>query len=194
MNNIVDRLVVSIYNYFNKENKLEEDKELYYHAIKIIIHEWSTYLFLLLISILTNTVIPTIIYIILLTIIRKYSGGYHADTYFMCWFLYTIFYIIFLVLYQTNLFQSTYINLLFLILSSFYIYQNAPVQHVNNPLTVMEKHQYRFYAIIILLVYAGLNLILQLFDCKIDTIILIVLIFNAVLMFLLKHSTTYIED
>lgn len=190
----MNKLVIKLYDLLNTDNELDEDKELYYHAIKLIIHEWSTYVFLIVIACFVNAIIPTILYIVLLTLIRRYSGGYHADTYFMCWFLYTIFYLIFLVLFKMNMFSNVYVSLMVLISSSFYIYKNAPVQHINNPLEVIEKHKYRKFTMLILWSYICTYLILQIINSKISSIVLIVLLFNALLMFFLKQSKSYIGD
>ncbi|MEG0176251.1 accessory gene regulator B family protein [Anaerorhabdus sp.] len=193
MDEIYHNLSKKIFEYLNKLDNIEEDKNLYLHAIELTIHESVTNLIVLILASFFGFPFESIIYMILFAFIRKYTGGYHAETYAKCMLLYILFFLIFILIYVAI--DNIYIGILLVfIVSVLYIVKETPIQHVNNQLSIIERHKYRKISLVILGFYTSLGLILLILHSKISVIIYVVIIFDSLLMFFLKHSVNYVED
>ena len=153
MDRIIQELAIKVFNRLNTNNNLTNDRELYIHAIVLIAHEFLNYLIVLVVAVMVNLVIESIIYMVLFSIIRRYTGGFHAKTYLKCMLSYIAFYLLFLEFYLVVNVRYIEIILILFVISVIYIYKTSPVQHVNNPLSIIEKHKYRKISMIVLFVF-----------------------------------------
>lgn len=193
MGRTLKKLTYKIYKYLNANGKLNEDEELYLHAIELTLHEGFTFFLVLLISCFINIFFETVVYLVTFTYLRKYTGSYHAVTYSRCMTLYVAFYLVFVMILRTKNVLIILVVYLLSVIVSIYIYINSPVQHINNKLTIMGKHRYRKLSLIILVIYVLSCLILLAIHSKISYIIAIVVVYDALLMIMLKYSSGYFE-
>jgi accessory gene regulator B len=86
---------------FFVQNKIieKEDSEVYAYGILLIISSVFNTLLLLTIGALLWRLTETIIFLFSFAVIRSFSGGYHAETYWKCIIYFLITYILNIVVY-----------------------------------------------------------------------------------------------
>lgn len=111
------------------------------HGIDIIINDSINMLCLLFISLAAGDIFQGLIYLLAFTSLRRHSGGWHASTRLLCFISYQFVFAIMLLC--SNIDLNMLIILLLYIISIGYIFVNAPVQHIYNPLTDQEVSENR---------------------------------------------------
>lgn len=126
----------------------ESDYDIYQYGIEITISSILNVVLILLVSIITKTMISGMIFFSIFVILRQFTGGYHASTYFRC----------------NTILVATYISVLLLsryVVLSFWIYCLlilsgllpvtifAPVRNKHKQLTRDECSKHKRTAIII---------------------------------------------
>ncbi len=187
MKNIINNLSLKIYNWLNLDKSCDNDKELYIHSIELSLYENTSLLISIIIGILFNRFIEILIFLFIFTTIRKFSGGYHADTYFKCFIIFQII-IIIVILLNKYIYFNNFFNFTISLLSYFYIIINSPMQHINNPL---NKHEIK-YNKIKAVVYSTLALIcliyFMIFNINYKSIIMLSMFTIAFLMVIFKYN------
>lgn len=132
-------------NIFLKKKILAEDKyALFKYGCELIISNIVYTLIFLIISILTNTFVPSLLFYAGFLITRNFCGGYHASSYIRCHLLFAFnhfLFIVFVYLLPNNLY--TVFLILFSIICFFSIAIWAPVDHKNKQFTKGEYHFFR---------------------------------------------------
>lgn len=123
--------------------------EAYSYGIELFLFKGTFFLIALIISLLTNTFIISVIFIISYTLIREYSGGYHCKTAGMCLLTSIFIYLLLLMLYKLSLTQIENTLFVLSLLSIIPIIIFSPVENINKPLTESEKKKFKVVAIII---------------------------------------------
>lgn len=83
---------------------------------------------------LTKKFTETLFYLLPINVIRKHTGGYHANTHTKCFILSVLMYVC-VFLMTTAISEKIYFYIIFLnlSLSSTLILKLAPIEHINNP-------------------------------------------------------------
>ena len=171
------------------KNKQKQDK-LILVIIELWIYDFITFSIVFIIGLIFGYAIQTVIYIFFFSWIRQYCGGYHADTRNKCMASYFMFYSLFLLmLYYSELSLNTL--MVINVLSGVYIVCNAPVQHCNHPLTLIEQKDNRHKAIRIVSVVIVIQILLYLLNSNWLINLTFVLGYSAILMIIQKRSKNY---
>ena len=81
----MDRLVDIITNYYVRKNVITEDKrDIYFYGFKLIISDIINYAIIIIIGIVLNRLIESVAFLISLCVLRQFSGGFHAKTFWLC--------------------------------------------------------------------------------------------------------------
>lgn len=140
-------LKITDFLYFKKVIS-KEDREIYKYGYEIIISTIISFLIVVVFGIVSNKLWQTLLFFGILAITRTYSGGYHANTYFKCNFLLSIFLLIYLVL-SDCLIKSGNISLIILMLilyiTTILIY--APMENKNKKLDEDTKVKSRIISV-----------------------------------------------
>ncbi len=136
-----------------------ENRDAYSYGIELFLFKASLYIIVTVIALITNTLIPSVTFVVSYMLLRQYSGGYHCKTAETCMIVSIFMYLIFLLLYKLD-----YDNVkIFFLISSFIsllpITIFSPVENINNPLTIKEKNKYHIIAIIIAVILTAIMLI-----------------------------------
>lgn len=149
-----------ITSFLMQENSIQEsDAEIYQYGIEITISSILNVALILLVSIITKTMISGIMFFSVFVILRQFTGGYHASTYFRC-------NAVLVVTYITVLLLSRYVVLSFwtcclLILSGMLpVTIFAPVRNVHKQLTKDECIKHKRTAIIVYSVLSFIGLLI----------------------------------
>lgn len=138
---MIQQLSWSITNLFISSKTIpEEDGDIYAFGFECILATAIQIIILLTAGLLFKCLIQLAIFTITFTQIKKYIGGWHANTHFTCIGGFTI--VSLGMVYLCNLLPILG-NAVFVLTALFLIIRFAPIQHVNNPKTEEEIIQGR---------------------------------------------------
>lgn len=156
------------------------------HGIDIFLSDGQCFLAVIILSFLFHDFKNTLMYLLILSSLRSYTGGYHSTTHIGCFLIFLCAYLVFEGLSYTSCPES--IRILFFFLCSFYTIQNAPVEHINNPLTSKERIRNKKRSFILVLILNFLFIILYIQHFMLYRVIIHTLLINVVFMHSLKYS------
>lgn len=140
--------------------------EVYVYGIELTVSSIIGAVVLLSVGLIFNCLAESIIYMVSLSVIRMFSGGYHAKSYLRCNIVLIVSYLCSLLFYRfyiNNLIYLNYINLgVLLILSLFIFILFAPVNNPNK--NDIKENKIRFKSISIALMVAELTLAIIIYE------------------------------
>ena len=126
----------------------EELKDVYVYGFDLLFSFLISTTIVLTIGIFSRQFIPTIFFMITFILVRRYTGGYHANTYLKCQICTVSFYVLSLLL-------SIFLNIpiwSFLILGVvgiLVISLFGPIENPHKPLTIEEKKKHKITGLIL---------------------------------------------
>lgn len=120
--------------------------DFYRYGIEITTSTILNVLLVLLIGIVTQHLIESIVFLFTFILLRLFSGGYHAESYFRCNLLMCCSFLTLVILYEIILNKTSISSsILFVIISSLFFFALAlifcPVEHVNKPINSKGKRR-----------------------------------------------------
>ncbi|SJZ34307.1 accessory gene regulator B family protein [Anaerorhabdus furcosa] len=99
---LISCLSKQILKYLSNDNNVICDLALQL-TIELIIYDFITFSITLLIGSLFNLFFESLIYILFFSLLREYSGGYHATTHLKCFLYYILLFVGLLMFLNLNL-------------------------------------------------------------------------------------------
>lgn len=125
-----------------------DDKECYVYGLELLISKIIVFGVILVISIITQTIIPSIIFISSYIFLRQYSGGYHCKTAEMCMLVSIFIYLIFLITLKLSLLYLDIYLLGLSAISYFIVLLFSPLADANKEIDDDEKKKYKTISLI----------------------------------------------
>ena len=143
------KLSKHICNYLLSTKVINEDYiEVYIYGTELLLSFIISTSIILAIGLITNRFINTIVFLTVFTLLRRFTGGFHANTYLTCK-LFTIGTYLAVLLVSEKL---TINHISFLMLSLFgliIICLWGPIEHPNKPITDSSKKRFKTLSIIL---------------------------------------------
>lgn len=137
----------------NVINDSNDEKEYYRYGIEITVSSLLNVILIIFIGILFQSVIESIIFLIFFMLIRQFTGGFHADTYFKCNFSFCISFISVLMMYHfTEENVTVWISVLISVLCIAIILIACPIENINKPI---PKHKRKFHKCLAVILGTG---------------------------------------
>lgn len=127
-----------------------DDIEVYEYSIEVLTSDIVYFLIAFLTAIISKTIFESVLFFLGFLSIRKVAGGYHANSYGMCHFLFWLNQVIMILL--SKFLVATYerqITFVFLIIGIICVLAFAPVENVNKPFSEQEKKKFAWLSRII---------------------------------------------
>ncbi|MDQ0360630.1 accessory gene regulator B family protein [Breznakia pachnodae] len=181
---MIQAIAAKIISIFEKNDVLEHEREIYQHGLELILSYMVGFTIQIIFCIFSGFWIETAMFIVFFESLRKYTGGYHAKTYWGCnvsyLFAYGIYY-----LFVINMEVPLLIIIITFIISSLFICVKAPVTHEHNPLSKIEMKQYKKRSILLICMFSLIFIGLIVYNEVYYALTLVIPIFmNAILMML----------
>lgn len=125
-----------------------DDKECYVYGLELLISKIIVFGVILVISIITQTIIPSIIFTSSYIFLRQYSGGYHCKTAEMCMLVSIFIYLIFLITLKLSLLYLDIYLLGLSAISYFIVLLFSPLADANKEIDDDEKKKYKTISLI----------------------------------------------
>lgn len=165
----MEMLLNKIMRFIYQNNDIEEEKsEVIRYGLEIVITKVFFTISIVIIGMIMNCLVESVIFAVAFTLIRQYSGGYHAETKIKCFMLSILTLVAALMIIKLIEYFPVLILPLFVIsnISGIYILCQAPVDTLNKRLDEDEIRVYGGRAraitaillfVAVLLLFLGLN-------------------------------------
>ena len=134
--------------------------EYYSYGFEHLLLSAIMYAAIIVISIITNTFFISLIFTITFSILRRLCGGYHCNSPMKCIVFSLSIYCVLLVMLQFSGLILWACILAFSILAMVPIFLFAPVESMNNPLTVLERKKYRIISLYLTFFFETISVLL----------------------------------
>lgn len=135
-----------------KLNSSDDEKEVYAYSIEVLLSLLINLAILSIAAYILNKELELLIFIIFLSGLRTFAGGYHAKTHLEC-------FIISLSIFLISAMSSTYLKqfgetilVSGIIFSTFMVFWRAPSETENKPLSKNERKKYKVISRIIVVI------------------------------------------
>lgn len=148
----------TITNFFiNHSIVKESDRNVYEYGYEVFLSQFVYILIMIIISLIFKALIESMVFFLGFYLYRKFSGGYHADTYFKCHILFAINQTVFLCLLNFYPLLCRYLFVIFAsIVTSVITFLLSPVDHPNKLFDESEfkkyKKQSRLFCVLFILI------------------------------------------
>ena len=164
-------------------NDSDEEKEYYRYGIEITISSLLNIILIIVIGIIFRNVFESIIFLSFFMLIRQFTGGYHADTYFKCNLSFCISFISVLIMYHSTyekitISLSVYISILCVAIILFL----CPIENVNKPIPKYKRNFFKYVSAILGIVYGIIGTVLISLSIKYGVLILYTLVLVTALI------------
>lgn len=159
-----NKVALNITNWFIKRGIIDSTKKtIYQYGFEVLISSLMYFLFFLLISMITDSIIPSILFWLGLFFVRKIAGGHHAKSYTACHIHFEVNHILFILLFKffpQSWYRISIIGIIMFCFISILLF--APVDHANKPFINNEYNRFRILSLIycaVLLIVLALSII-----------------------------------
>ena len=139
------KLSVNITDSFIARNVVgEDDREIYEYSLEVFLSDFVYFTVAALSAMFSGSVLQSLIFFSGFFLIRKYAGGFHADTYTRCHFLFWLNQVLMIIaVKEISPKIQCWLSILFAVLSFILVLLFAPVDNENKPFTNEEKRKFR---------------------------------------------------
>lgn len=159
---MINRLAGRITDFLCNNLQIDSDMaEVYKYGIEITISSFLNIFWIVAVSMLLSDIAAGLIFLLVFILLRSFTGGYHADTYFKC---NAVFILTFLIVYYTGslVYDLNDKEIQALILTVILAIGSVPVMKftpVENKNKVITKERARLYRRITPVIYIVLSLV-----------------------------------
>ncbi|MGN0384049.1 MAG: accessory gene regulator ArgB-like protein [Eubacterium sp.] len=154
-------LFSKIVNILINDNVIQsEDRELYEYSLYVLFLTIYPLFVAVIIATVMGVLIEGMIIISVFAIIRRYSGGHHAKTVFLCFLESTTTMFLFFFAFKENVIGA-YLYMV-LIIATIQLCIFSPIENVKHLLNEKEKIKYKKHVLIIIMIMLGLILLFRL--------------------------------
>lgn len=159
---------------YNQGAIKDEEKEIYLYGFECFILSFFQTVILLTIGVITNSIIETIVFVFVFALVRRYAGGYHAETQIACTVWTSVMLIGTISFHKlVQIEQMKYLMYLMMVFNIIIILLYAPIKNERKPINQIQIGENRRKAIICSVILTVLALLLsKLFsDITIDIVL-----------------------
>lgn len=177
-------LISKILKFITNQNVISGDEEVqdfYRYGIEISISSLLNIILVLTVGLLIHHVLESIIYLSLFILIRSFTGGYHANTYFRCNLLMCVTFTLTVLVNIITADRITFpIAIGTVILTEITVFVLGPIENKNKPIDDSKKTKLKIVGLIVTLTANCIGIIF--IKSYIGTMIIFTCLLIAVLM------------
>ena len=164
-------------------DKSEDALAYYKYGIEITISSLINILLIISIGIISGQLIESVLFLICFVTLRQFTGGYHANSYLKCNFLFSVLFIILLKTFNFTVKHLSFYSCLLMVVFSIAIFiSECPIEHSNKPLTDSQKKKNKYLSIILGLLYGAIGVMSKVLSYNIGVIFLYTLMLISLLV------------
>lgn len=177
-------LVSKILEFLTDQNVISSESEVqdfYRYGIEISISSFLNIFLVLIIGLIIHHLSESIVFLLLFILIRSFTGGYHADTYFRCNLLMCTTFA--LTVWANHVLSgklSLSIIIALICITEFIVSVLGPIENINKPIDDSKKVRLKIIGIVITLIINCIGLFLS--RNSLGTMIIFTTLLIAILM------------
>lgn len=141
----------------SEEYILNEDKDLYLYALKVLTRSLTNVLAVIAIGLFFDRLLESVSMFISFFVLRKFAGGLHSEKYIICFVSSILICSAGLILIKNAWYMSRYAYIVVMIISSILIVLFSPVEHPNKTISSKEAKVYKTIASVLSIVICALS-------------------------------------
>ena len=150
----------------------DDDRELYQYGVEISISSMLNILLIVIIGFVTNSISESLLFLVCFVVMRSYTGGYHANSYFMCNLLFCIAFITELIIYKfTYDYISVGIATLMCAICVLIVLIICPIENRNKPI-IGKRKKLKAIAVALSVIFSIIGLLFTLLDYRYGVLII----------------------
>ena len=180
---MIQLLSKKILAFITKNTKIPIDEtDVYKYGIEITISSVLNIVLIIILSLLLGNFVSGICFLFCFILLRQFTGGYHAESYFKCNLALGVSYVCISLI--SNVFSRLPIHLLegLLIAGCITVVLYAPVNNRHKQLTSKQKQQFKNISLIIYAVLGVVSVILKILNIYIWTVIALTLLLVSLMI------------
>lgn len=179
---MITSLSMVITDYMINEGIIDKDKRnIYVYGFELCICSVISFIIVLIVAMTTRMYLECLLFYLVFSITRLFSGGFHSKTYLGCKITYIGGLLILLVIYKLIYSLDTFYWIILQTFSSLIIAKYAPIDNPNKKLSYMEKNKSKKICFVILALLFIITLVLSI-NTSFYQMIPLTLLLVAVLM------------
>ena len=156
--------------------------DIYVYGFELVLSFLFSVAVMLFVGIVTNRILHTILFLLVFITLRSFTGGYHANTYGVCFMVtISVFIVTILLAEYINICWWYYLLLLSVGLPIIYIF--APIEHHNKPLETNDKARCKMISTILFLSFNIVGMVFTKVNATLSSVIFFTLVFDLFLLF-----------
>lgn len=156
--------------------------DIYVYGFELVLSFLFSVAVMLFVGIVTNRILHTILFLLVFITLRSFTGGYHANTYGVCFMVtISVFIVTILLAEYINICWWYYLLLLSVGLPLLYIF--APIEHHNKPLETNDKARCKMISTILFLSFNIVGMVFTKVNATLSSVIFFTLVFDLFLLF-----------
>ncbi|MBQ6183320.1 MAG: accessory gene regulator B family protein [Clostridia bacterium] len=138
--------------------------EVYVYGTELVLSFIFTVLAVLIAGLIAGHIISSLVFLAVFILLRRFTGGYHADSYLKCK-LVTVSVFLGSLLASTMIDVNRWMFVFLTIVGNMIIHYFAPVENVNKPLNAGEKKRFRKLSHLVFSLLSLCGLIIKVVTC-----------------------------
>lgn len=134
-----------------------KDREYYTYGLELLLSKAVFFATVFVLSLLTNSLILSMLFLGAYMSLRQYTGGYHCKSSELCFLLSVFIYLLMTLTYKLSLPKADWVLFFASLASLPVIAVFSPIASDNNPITTEEKIKYKRISVVMSLVYMAIT-------------------------------------
>lgn len=163
---MIDKISQDVADYFFEKNLIREsEKDIYEYGVKLIASSVIGIFIVIFIGIVLGKVLDSIVFLLCFMILRKYSGGYHANSYLTCNLFFITVFLSTVVTVEFTPVKYRVISCVVMHVMSFAVLLKfSPIENYNKRLEEIQKLKNKKVSLTIYSIFATMTGLLILID------------------------------
>lgn len=182
---MIEKISKKITNHLTQKNVIKsETAEMYRYGIELVISTFIGIVLILLCGLVFDMFWMTVLYYAIFFTIRRFAGGYHANTYMGCKVVLVISTIVILAITKSLAFLKSYsliMHILLLIFAISTLIQLSPIDSENKPLDTKQEKRCKLIVSVLSISFAIISLPVYYLKVECACVIALTLVLIAIM-------------
>lgn len=143
-----------------------EHLDIYIYGFEVLISGALSIFIGLILGLIFSQLIECIVFLVIFVTLRRYCGGYHADTYLKCNTIFTVNVAIVMIILKFNFTYSFPFHIMLCVLCILIYFVLSPIENIYKPITDEEKKNYRLIAVTLAFITIILSSVIHMYFIK----------------------------
>lgn len=160
----------------------EDETDVYKYGIEITISSLFNIILIIMLSLIFGSIVSGICFLSCFILLRQFTGGYHAESYFKCNLALAVSYTGITLINKRFSELNIYIVVVFLVIGCITVALFAPVNNRHKKLMLKQKQRFKCISLVIYAVFSIASIILRTLNINVWTIISLTLLLVSLMI------------